>query len=124
MIRKPSDHDEIPLYPMITLDLFEKLVVDFVGSINPSVHHNGAHYIITAIGILFDLVGGGCAGERLHYRYDRTLLVYEYFLCFGYPKVLMSDQGTHFLYNLHTYRLISYPSLVKYTVSPIGQWNY
>ena len=38
----------MPLVPQVTLQPFDKWVVDFVGPINPPGKHTGARYIITA----------------------------------------------------------------------------
>ena len=46
--RKPSWRDEMSLVPHVTLQLFDKWVVDFVGPINPLGKQVGARYIITA----------------------------------------------------------------------------
>jgi hypothetical protein len=39
----------MPLSPQLTLQSFDKWVIDFVGLINPPGKHTGARYIITAI---------------------------------------------------------------------------
>ena len=47
-VGKPSRRDEIPLMPQVTLQLFDKWDIDFVGPINPPGKCTGARYIITA----------------------------------------------------------------------------
>jgi hypothetical protein len=37
----------MPLRPQVTLKVFDKLAVDFVGPINPPSRRSGARYIIT-----------------------------------------------------------------------------
>ena len=44
---KPSQRDEMPLKPKVTLQAFDKWVIDFVGPINPLGKQRGAWYIIT-----------------------------------------------------------------------------
>jgi hypothetical protein len=47
-VGKPSIRDEMPLAPQLTLQVFKKWAIDFVGPINPPGKHTGARYIITA----------------------------------------------------------------------------
>ena len=51
-VGKPSQRDEMPLVPQVTLQLFDKWVVDFVGPINPLGKRTSAHYIIIATNYL------------------------------------------------------------------------
>jgi hypothetical protein len=45
-VGKPSRRDEIPLMPQVTLQVFDKWVVDFIGPINPPTRRSRARYII------------------------------------------------------------------------------
>ena len=86
----------MPLAPQITLQAFDKWAVDFVGPISPSGKRTGACYIITATCYLTRWV------EVVPIK-DCTAMTTTKFLFenvvtrFGCPKILLSDQGTHFV---------------------------
>ena len=85
----------MPLAPQITLQAFDKWAVDFVGPIIPPGRRSSTRYIITVADYLTIWV------EATPVKYFTTAIV-ENFLFenvvtrFGYPKILLSDQGTHF----------------------------
>jgi len=45
--RNPSRSDELPLKPQISLQVFDKWVIDFVGTIQPPGKNTDTQYIIT-----------------------------------------------------------------------------
>ena len=86
----------MPLAPQITLQAFDKWVVDFVGPISPVGKQTGARYIITATDYLTRWA------EATPIKYCTTAIVTHFLFenvvtIFGCPKILISDQGTHFL---------------------------
>jgi transposase InsO family protein len=95
-VGKPSRRDEIPLAPQLTLQEFEKWAIDFVGPINPPRKHTGARYIITATDYLTRWAKAravtDCSATTVAcFIFDNIITR------FGCPKILMSDQGTHFI---------------------------
>ena len=86
----------MPLVPLVNLQAFEKWAIDFVGPINPPVKKSGARYIITATNYLTrwaeaQPVKKCSAATATKFIFDNILSI------FGCPRVLMSDQGSHFL---------------------------
>ena len=83
----------MPLVPQATLQ-----TIDFVGPINPPGKRTGARYIITRTDYLTRWVEEqlvrDCSEETI------AKFIFEYILSrFGCSKILMSDQGSHFLNN-------------------------
>jgi transposase InsO family protein len=97
-VGKPSRRDEMPLTPQLTLQAFKKWVIDFVGPINPPGKRTGARYIIIATEYLTRW-----AEEREFKDCSATtttrFIFDDIITRFGCPKILMSDQGTHFINN-------------------------
>jgi hypothetical protein len=95
-VGKPSRRDEIPLAPQLTLQAFAKWAIDFVGPINPPRKGAGACYIITATEYLTIW-----AEERVVKDCSATTtarFIFEDIITrFGCLKILMSDQGMHFI---------------------------
>ena len=92
---RPSRRYVIPLKPQVTLQAFDKWAIDFVGPINPLGKRTGSRYIITATDYLTRW-----AEAKLVKDYSiatTTQFIIENILTrFGCPRILMSDQGTHF----------------------------
>jgi transposase InsO family protein len=97
-VGKPSRRDEMPLAPKMNLQSFEKWAIDFVGPINLLGKHTGARYIITATEYLTrwekeTTVKDCSATTTAQFIFDDIITR------FGFPKNMMSDQGTHFINN-------------------------
>ena len=96
IIGKLSRRDEIPLVPQVTLQPFDKWVVDFMGPINPHGNRTGVRYIITAIDYLMrwaeaSPVMDHTTATTMRFLFDNIVM------WFGCPRILMSDQGSHFI---------------------------
>ena len=93
---RPSRRDEMPLNPQVTLQAFDKWAIDFIGPINLLGKRTGSRYIITATDYLTRWVEAKPVKDCS--TATTTQFVFENILTrFGCPRVLMSDQGTHFL---------------------------
>jgi hypothetical protein len=88
----------MPLIPQVTLQVFDKWAIDFVGPINPSTKRTRARYIITATKYL---TRWAKATPVKDYSVETSthFLFEQVFTRFGFPRVLMRDQGTHFINN-------------------------
>ncbi len=86
----------MPLVPQGTLQAFDKWAIDFVGPINPPAKKSGARYIITAT----DYLTRWDEAQPMKDCSAATTakFIFEYiFSRFGCPRILMSDQVSHFL---------------------------
>ena len=86
----------MPLVPQVKLQAFDKWAIDFVGPINPLGKKPRARYIIIATDYLTHWVEAqpvkDCSAATA------AKFIFEYTLSrFGFPRILMSDQGSHFL---------------------------
>ena len=80
----------------MNLQPFDKWVVDFVGPINPPGKCTGACYIITATDYLTQWAK--TAPIIVCTAATTTRFIFETIVTqFGYPRILMSDQGSHFV---------------------------
>jgi len=76
--------------------VFEKWAINFVGPIHPPTRRSGTRYIITVMKYLsrwaeVALVKDCNAETTTHFLFGKVITR------FGFPRILMSDQGTHFI---------------------------
>ena len=96
-VGKPSRRDEMPLVPQVTLQPFDKWVVDFVGPINPPGKHTGALYIITTTNYLIQWAKAAPVAD-CNVATKAIWFIFETIVTrFGCPRTLKSDQGSHFV---------------------------
>jgi hypothetical protein len=93
---KPNIWDDMPLRPQVTLQVFEKWEIYFLVTINPPTKRSGEIYIITVTKYLTRWAEGApvkfCRVETTtHFMIEQVITR------FGSPRILMSDQGTHFI---------------------------
>jgi hypothetical protein len=78
------------------LRLFDKREIDFVGPIKPPTKRSGERYIITTTEYLMRWEKAQpvkyCSVETTtHFLFEQAITT------FGFPRILMSYQGTHFI---------------------------
>jgi transposase InsO family protein len=93
---KPNRRDEMPMRPQVSLQVFDKWAIDFVGPINPLAKRIGARYIITVTEYLTRWAEVApvkyCSAEAAtHFMFEQMITR------FGCLRILISNQGTHFI---------------------------
>jgi hypothetical protein len=97
-VGKPNRHEKMPLNPQVTLQVFDKWEIDFVGPINPPAKSSRESYIITTTKYLArwaeETPVRDCSVETTtHFLFEQVITR------FGFPRILMSEQGTLFINN-------------------------
>jgi len=95
-VGNPSMRYEMPLIPQVTLKVFDKWVLDFVGPINPLAKRSGERYIITMTEYLTRwieaiVVKDYITETAMHFLFEKVVTI------FGCPRVMMSYHGNHFI---------------------------
>jgi transposase InsO family protein len=95
-VGKPNRRDEVPLRPQVTLQVFYNWAIYFIGPINLPTRRSGARYIITATEYLTRWaeeapIKDFSVETTTHFLFEQLITR------FGYPGILMSDQGSHFI---------------------------
>jgi transposase InsO family protein len=86
----------MPLEPQLNLQAFEKWAIDFMGPINSPGKHTGARYIITTTKYL-TIWAEERAVKDCSVTTTARFIFDDIITRFRCPKILMSDQGTHFI---------------------------
>ena len=86
----------MPLVQQVTLQHFDKWAMDFVSPINPSGKRTGMWYIITSIDYLTRWAEVAPVVDCITVTIARFLFD-NIMKQFGCPRILMSDQGSHFI---------------------------
>eukprot|EP00253_Pinus_taeda_P035414 PITA_35414 len=94
---KPTLRDEIPLQPQVTFEPFEKWGMDFVGPINPPSKQRS--YIIVCTDYLTKWAETKAIKATTKEKVAKFLRE-NIFYKFGYPRELVTDQGSQFTSNL------------------------
>eukprot|EP00253_Pinus_taeda_P013985 PITA_13985 len=111
---KPTPRDEMPLQPQVTLEPFEKWGMDFVGHINPPSRQKS--YIIVCTDYLTKWAETKVIKAAIEEKVAEFLRE-NIFYKFGYPRELVTDQGSQFTSNFIEY-LLSHHKIKHRTSTP------
>jgi hypothetical protein len=80
----------------MTLESFDKWAINFVGPISPPMHIMGVRYIITTTKYFMWWVKAA-SFKDFTTKITTWLILENVITRFGCPKVIMRNQGSHFL---------------------------
>ena len=96
---KPSRRDELPLNPQISLQVFEKWAIDFVGPFNPPSHKK-VHILFCTDYVMKWVEAKAVTKAREQVVSD--FLFEEIFARYGTPREIISDGGEQFTSHMIT----------------------
>ena len=94
---KPTQRDEMPLHPRVTLEPFDKWGMDFVGPIDPPSWQK--KYII----VFTDYLTTWAETKAVKVETEEKVAEFlreNVFYKFGYPREIVTDQGAQFTSHL------------------------
>lgn len=95
-VGKSSQWDKLPLNLVNIVQIFEKWAIDFIGPITLRARHSNSRYIITTTKYLTRLAELALVKDCMADTIAR--FIFENIISrFGSPKILIGDQGTHFI---------------------------
>eukprot|EP00253_Pinus_taeda_P013362 PITA_13362 len=101
-MEKPTPRDEIPLQPQVNFEPYEKWGMDFIGPIDPPSKKK--QYIILCIENLTKCAETKAIKVEIEEKVAEFLRE-NVFSKFGYPRELVTDQGSQFTSNMMEYLL-------------------
>ena len=108
-----SKQDEMPMWSIIEVEIFDLWGIDFMGPFPPS---DGKEYILVAVDHVSKWV------EAIPTRTNNHLEVLRFvtrciFTRYGFPRFIINDDGSH-LYNAHFWALLKKYGVHHHVTSP------
>ncbi|CAA7015533.1 unnamed protein product [Microthlaspi erraticum] len=117
-----TKRDEMPLNPILEVEIFDVWGIDFMGPFKPS--SNGHNYILVAVDYVskwIEAIPCPTCDAKVVIKLFRTIIFPRY----GIPRVVISDGGSHFINKVFEKLMKSYGVKHKvatpYTLKPVGK---